>query len=100
MGQIRRLVPRQLTDWHGKYMFEEDPERQWRDCQVLDISSAGAGLELFKTTPDQCLGTRIVLALRADLRYTAPGRNDGLRVGVQFVDLTPNERAYRNSLAD
>ena len=46
MEQIRRLVPRQFTDWRGKCMFEDDPGQRWRDCRVLDVSSAGAGLTI------------------------------------------------------
>ena len=95
MGQIRSLVPRQFMDWHGKFMFEGDPERRWRDCRVLDLSSAGAGLELPRTAPGGTLGTRIPLAvhLRGELRNTAPAQSNALRAGMQFVELTDHERA-------
>ena len=56
MEQIRRLVPRQFTDWRGKCMFEDDPGQRWRDCRVLDVSSAGAGLTITDVDQDEPLG--------------------------------------------
>ena len=49
MDHFRRLLPRQFTNWHGKYPFEEESEPRWRNCRVLDVSSAGAGLELLES---------------------------------------------------
>jgi hypothetical protein len=102
MEQIRRLLPRQFTDWRGKYMFEADPDHQWRDRRVLDVSSAGTGLELAETSEDKIMGNQIIVAihLRGELRNTGPARNNGLRAGIQFVDLTNEERAYIESLAE
>jgi hypothetical protein len=102
MEQIRRLMPRQFTDWRGKFMFENDPEHRWRDCRVLDVSSAGAGLELAGTREDQIVGGRLLLAvhLRGELRNVGLGRDNRLRAGIEFVDLTDGERAYLDSLAE
>ena len=102
MEQIRRLMPRQFTDWRGKFMFENDPEHLWRDCRVLDVSSAGAGLELSGTREDQIVGGRLLLAvhLRGELRNVGLGRDNRLRAGIEFVDLTDGERAYLDSLAE
>jgi hypothetical protein len=99
--QLRRLVPRQFTDWRGKYMIEGDPSERWRDCRVIDVSSAGAGLELLDATPQETEGRHIVLAvhLRAAVKNSGPVRGQILRVGAQFVDLTPSEYAYLASLA-
>ncbi|MGA3147844.1 MAG: hypothetical protein ABSF33_10240 [Acidimicrobiales bacterium] len=95
-------MPRQFTDWRGKFMFENDPEHRWRDCRVLDVSSAGAGLELLGTRQDQIVGGRLLLAvhLRGELRNVGRGRDDCLRAGIEFVDLTDGERAYLDSLAE
>ena|SRR5271170_6915872 len=78
MGPIRRLVPGQSTDWHGKFKFEEGPEQRWRDCRVVDVSSAGAGLEVLRTTRVEIAGTRILLAVHlcAELCYTAPAQDN------------------------
>jgi hypothetical protein len=98
----RRLLPRQFTDWRGRYMIEDDPEGRWRMCRVVDVSSAGAGLELFDATPEETCGRRILLAvqLQGEVRNAEALTSDSLRVGIQFVDLTPAERKYLESLAD
>jgi hypothetical protein len=99
---LRRLIPRQLIDWRGKYMIEGDPSERWRDCRVIDVSSAGAGIELLDTTPEETEGRHIILAvhLRAAIRNSGPTRGQILRVGAQFVDLTPSEHAYLTSLVE
>jgi hypothetical protein len=102
MSPLRRLLPRQFTDWQGKYMLEDDPKERWRECRVVDISTAGAGLELLDTTLEETTGQRILLAvhLRGELRNVVPARNDGLRAGIQFVGLTQAESDYLESLAE
>lgn len=102
MSEIRRLLPRQFTDWRGKYMIEGDLLERWRDCRVIDVSSAGAGLELLDTSPEETMGHRIILAvhLRGDIRNSRSGRNDTVRAGIQFVDLTEAERIYLDSLGE
>jgi hypothetical protein len=81
-------------------MIEGDPEQRWRDCRVVDVSSAGAGVELRDATEEETTGRRIILAvsIRADVRHSGPTTGDGARVGVQFVDLSEGERAYIESL--
>ncbi len=102
MEQIRRLLPRQFTNWRGKYLFEDDPDHRWRDCRVLDVSSAGAGLAIAETDENEVLGNTIILAihLRGELRNVSSGRDEGLRVGIKFIDLTDEEQAYLESLAE
>lgn len=102
MRELRRSIPRQVTDWRGKYMIEGDVEEHWRDCRVLDISSAGAGLELLETTAEETEGRNIVLAvhLKATVRNATNGNaGDRVRVGAQFVDLSTPELDYIKSLA-
>ena len=83
-------------------MFEEDPEQRWRDCRVLDVSSAGAGLTITDIDEDEPVGNHVILAihLRGELRNVVPGKDDGVRVGIKFVDLTDEEQAYLESLAE
>jgi hypothetical protein len=102
MEQLRRILPRQFADWRGKYLFEDEPEQRWRDCRVLDVSSAGAGLELQGLDADDSVGSRILLAvhLRGELRNTEPTTSGHLRAGIQFINLTPDEREYLDSLAE
>jgi hypothetical protein len=99
--RLRRLLPRQFTDWHGRYMIEDDPEERWRPCRVVDVSTLGAGLELFDTTEEEMAGKSIVLSvdLRGEVRHAVATRtDDGIKVGIQFEDLTDDETSYVKSL--
>jgi hypothetical protein len=98
--RLRRLLPRQFTDWHGRYMIEGDPDERWRPCRVVDVSTLGAGLELFDVTPDEMAGQSIILSvdLRGEVKHAVEARSDGLRVGIQFDDLTEAESTYVKSL--
>lgn len=98
--RLRRLLPRQFTDWHGRYMIEGDPHERWRECRVVDVSTLGAGLELFDVTPEEMSGQSIILSvdLRGEVKHAVADRADGLRVGIQFEDLTEAETTYVKSL--
>lgn len=100
MEPRRRLLPRQFTDWQGKYMVEDDPDQGWRDCRVVDVSSAGAGVELVNSTERESSGCRIILAVHIAgvVRYSETLKDDGRRVGIQFMNLTDDERIYIESL--
>jgi hypothetical protein len=76
MEQIRRLLPRQFADWRAKCMFEADPDERWHECRVVDVSSAGAGLELPEAVPEDVAGNTVILAiqLRGELRNSGPGK--------------------------
>ncbi|HXQ44395.1 MAG TPA: hypothetical protein VN816_07130 [Acidimicrobiales bacterium] len=98
--RLRRLLPRQFTDWHGRYMIEGDPDGIWRRCRVVDVSTLGAGLELFDTTPDELAEQRIILSvdLRGEVKHAVAATSDGTRVGIKFEDLSEAESAYVQSL--
>jgi len=100
--QLRRLLPRQFVDWGGSYLVESDPEGQWRDCRVIDVSSAGAGMELVDAPWEAAEGSHILIAihLRGEIRHTGPPQGDRLRIGTQFVDLTDAQRKYLASFTD
>jgi hypothetical protein len=102
MGELRRLLPRQLTDWRGKCLFEDEYIPRWRDCRVLDVSSAGAAVELLEMSPGDVMGTRMLLAvhLRGELRHTQGTDAGRIRAGIQFVDLSESERLYLESLEE
>jgi hypothetical protein len=99
MHELRRLLPRQFADWGGRYVLDSDPHGLWRDCRVIDISSAGAGLELGGAPLDTAEGDRILVAvhLHAEIRNFGPKKAESLRVGAQFVDLTDAERTFLES---
>ncbi len=79
---------------------EGDPAQHWRDCRIVDISSAGAGVELVDATDNESAGCRILLAVHfaGVVRYSQAEKDDGRRVGIQFANLTDEERSYIESL--
>lgn len=102
MEQIRRRLPRQFTDWQGRYRVEGDPEAPWSDCRVIDISSAGAGLELAGADPSEVCGDRIIVAVQlcGEVRSCVAGKNNRSRLGIEFVELSDAERLYLDSLVE
>jgi hypothetical protein len=101
MTRLRREVPRQTINWEGEYRIDGDVEQRWRRCRVVDVSTAGAGLELLDATPEETCGRHITVAvqLRGEVKNSREGRNESVRVGLQFVELSPAERAYLATLA-
>ena len=97
--ELRRFMPRQFADWSGNYLVESDSETRWRYCRVVDISSAGAGLELREAPAQTAEGDRIFIAvhLQAEIRNVRPTPNGLVRAGTQFVNLTEAERVYLES---
>ncbi|HVC69538.1 MAG TPA: PilZ domain-containing protein [Acidimicrobiales bacterium] len=98
--RLKRLLPRKFIGWQGKYMIEDDPDAGWRDCRVIDVSKFGAGLELTDASADETLGRNIILAdnLRGEVRHSVAAKSEGVRVGIEFVDLTEAEQTYLSSL--
>jgi hypothetical protein len=101
--QLRRLLPRQPTDWRGRYLIEDDPDERWHDCRVLDVSTGGAGLELCDTAFEHVEGHQLMLViyLRGEIKHSRPAREEGrLRVGTEFAGLSEEYRSYLSSLVD
>jgi len=100
--QLRRFIPRQFADWEGTYLVASDPEKRFRDCRVVDISSAGAGIELVDAPMQVAEGTHLFVAvhLQAEVRHIGTLRDDRVRVGTQFIDLSDAELAYLDSLTE
>jgi len=98
--ELKRFLPRQFANWPGTYMIEGGTDSRWADCRVIDISSAGAGLELHDAGDDATAGGHILVAvhLRGEIRNSRPDRDRGTRVGIQFADLVAAEGAYLASL--
>lgn len=105
MEEKRRRLPRQQTEWPGRYTVEGASERSWGSCEVLDISILGAGLELHDTSDAEDLighpilvevhtpaGASITLQLMGEIRYVGEGKRGGIRVGLEFAGLSPTEK--------
>lgn len=98
--ELRRLIPRQFVGWKGRYLVDGAVVQTWRDCRFLDISSAGAGLELMESTAAEVESKRIVVSLEliGDIRHAEEKGNRRIGVGIEFVELTEAEKAYIASL--
>ena len=109
-AEFRRRVPRiATTSWSGRYIVEDDPASEWRECRVLDISVLGVGLELFPTDSDSTagllVGHRLVILVQAPVgesisvrlmgtvKNVGSGTQGGIRVGLEFVGLSDTEQA-------
>jgi hypothetical protein len=115
--QLRRRLPRQEAHWIGKYTIEGGPSGVWGACEVLDISILGAGFELFEdpqhlfpTTEGDLVGNRVLVEVQTlagasitlqmvgEIRYRTEGKRGGIRVGVQFSNLSDTEQQILNVL--
>ena len=95
MSELRRLLPRQFADsGSAKYSsFEGGPDLAWHDCNVIDISSAGAGLELPAPIWRRLWGATSSSPSTSEASFATPvaGRDDAVRAGIQFLGLSPAE---------
>jgi hypothetical protein len=85
----------------------DEGEVAWHDCQVLDVSDDGAGLQLFGSIPrDEVVVLELRdqvaqangLQLRSRVCHVAESADGTVRAGVEFVDVTDLERALLDSL--
>jgi hypothetical protein len=111
-GADRRRDPREPAGWLGTYMLANHPERGWGKCRILDVSASGVGLELLgppwpRTESEKSLLVKLDASAPVDeTAVQLPGlvRNCGatsrgfLRVGVEFLGLTSDERRMLTTL--
>ena len=113
MYEKRRRLPRQETDWPGKYTIEGIPgRRMWGACEVLDISILGAGIELSEVIEDgddlighsilvevqTPAGAAVTLQILGEIHYLSAGSRGGTRVGIEFGHLSETEKTILNVL--
>jgi PilZ domain len=108
----QRSAPRRQTDWHGYYALPAQPTMQREPCRVLDVSRSGAALELHGATSVTRTGEEILVwlnpsddgtsdpELRGRVRNLTHTKFGFVRVGVEFVTITLEERAWLRSLAE
>lgn len=103
----RRRAPRLTAGWQSRYAVDGRPDDGWYGCRVLDISLGGVALELFGPAPLQDAGIHVEihvptypvgLHLRARARSVGPSTSTGIRVGVEWHDVTPVQAQLLNSL--
>ena len=95
------------VEWTTRYWLEGSPDRQWRVARVLTISGDGLVAELFATTYDEVRAHRVVLEMRVppavlhirgDVMRADNGGQGGVRVRLQFVNLSAVEHDLIESL--
>jgi hypothetical protein len=108
--ETRRSAPRHNAGWPGRYRFDNLVGGESHACLVVDISDRGAGLECFGPVPSYVvgiplvveigspIGTSVVIKMVGELRNASPGSRGGLRVGMEFLGLTPTECAILHAL--
>jgi hypothetical protein len=109
MQHRRRKVPRQAAGWFAKCRLESEPETTtWSHCQVLDVSTVGAGVEILGVVGHSLIGERLVVEVQAPTGATFSVRfvgmvmnagavpHGGVRLGLEFVGLSPTEVSILN----
>ena len=101
MDMDQRRVPRQIAGWNVSYRLERRPSRGWHGCRMLDLSPAGAAIEVYDAPAAELRGASIVVdfeigarvgsgvQLRGVVRDTGPGPYGGIRVGLEFSEAVP-----------
>jgi len=96
----RRRASRQGAGWRGTYRFEGHEDSAPLECQILDISILGAGIEVFEPVGDDFVGRKVIVDAYASdrvsatirfvgmIRNTRPGTRGGIRVGIEFLGLS------------
>jgi hypothetical protein len=109
--EYRRRVSRQAASWAALCHIEGESPPGWRDCEVIDISPLGLGVTFHHPQPWELVGRRISvdapaigssvnLRLEGEIRNAAPSMEGGVRVGIEFVGLSKNERAIMAVLSE
>lgn len=100
----RRRSPRvPIRGWNGRCAVLDDPEPQWAECQVVDISLIGAGLDIWSDSDDDLTGCRLAfevwpphgesMVFRLTGRVNRVSRESAFhrRVGLEFENLSQIE---------
>lgn len=98
----RRALPRQFADWSGRFRLDGPSDSQWRDCRIVDVSSAGAGIALTGVVPEELLGNDLLLVihLRGVVRHARFGGDDEVFAGLEFLAPSESWRTHLRSLID
>lgn len=105
----RRRAARQGVGLPGTCVVEGESS-VGADCDVIDISVAGMGVEILGPVPNGLVGRRlaidvpmpardaVTMRLVGQVRNVRPGRNGGVRVGLAFTDLSQTVRTILDAL--
>lgn len=88
MEMPRRRVPRERVGWWGKCCIEDAQGAGWIECQVVDISILGAGIEIRDAAPEVAVGRRLVAEVHAPA---------GASISLRLAGEVRNRRSYGES---
>ena len=103
----RHRVAERDVEWTTRYWLEGSVDRQWRVARVLNVFETGLVAELFAITHPETRAHRVVLEvrvppavlhIRGDVMRADHGSQGGVRVRLQFVNLSAVERDLIASL--
>lgn len=109
----KRRLPRQTAGWTGRYRFQGDGDagqESWHSCEVIEISGLGSGVELLGPVPEDIMGRLIIVEIEPTattdaIRLIGEIRDRcqaslarGVRVGIEFVALSPLQRSILGEL--
>lgn len=108
MTHDRRRSARMPAGWHAHYALDDLREDRYL-CRVVDVSLGGAAFDLFGPAPLNGARIHITLRAAADLlsdgvEFAAIARNmrastgSGIRVGIEWQDVTGDQAALLNLL--
>jgi hypothetical protein len=102
--EYRRRAQRQPTAWAGFCHIDGEPPEKWRDCEVIDVSAHGLGITFHHPQPWDLVNRRIFvdvsaigdsvnIRLEGEIRDAAFTLEGDIRVGIEFMGLSPAEQA-------
>jgi len=75
MTDQRRRSRRYPTDWAARFRF--DPQAEWRNCRLIDVSREGAAFELYGVDDDEPLEGPMFVDIKS-----VTGGDDGIFVSA------------------
>jgi len=102
----RRRDLRVPTDgWRGRCAVEDEPPLEWTECEVVDVSLIGAGIDIWADSGVDLTGCRLMVEVRPPAGDSVGLRFSGrvsrvnhesafhLRVGMVFEQLSESEQS-------
>ena len=60
----RRKDRRVPTDgWRGRCAVEDEPPLEWTECEVVDVSLIGAGIDIWADSATDLTGSRLLVEI-------------------------------------
>lgn len=91
--------------WRGRCAVEDEPPLEWTECEVVDVSLIGAGIDIWADSGVDLTGCRLIVEIRPPTGDSVVLRFSGrvsrinqesafhLRVGMVFEGLSESERS-------